>query len=96
MFTLPTPNGTYIFGVFTKIRPAGALVDPLRQDIVVDGKLDHFHNLVELGVRVEMIARQMDELRVVHVVIGQLAVTRRQQGLILAVGGALFRVFVVQ
>lgn len=73
----------YIVSVFAKIRATRAFVDALRQHVVIDGEFDHLDDLVELRVRVEVIARQVNKIGLVHVVVGEFAVT--QQGLILTV-----------
>lgn len=51
--------------VLAKVGPARSLIDALRQDVVIDGELDHLNDLVELGIGVEMVARQVDKVRLV-------------------------------
>lgn len=46
---------------------------------MIDGEFDHLNDLAELGVRVEMITRQVNEIRLVHVIVRHLTVTTQQR-----------------
>lgn len=56
---------TYVLRVLAKVGSTRSLIDTLRQDVVIDGELDHLDNLIELGIGVEVVTRQVDKVRLV-------------------------------